>query len=306
MDTIEQLDELTDAPADEKHQADADAAVVEAVLFTGDAPLAAAKIAAATELPPRRIKQAVERLNERYTRGGHAFRVEELAGGYRMMTLPEFHDVLGRLLNVKKESRLSQAALETLAIVAYRQPILRADLEAIRGVASGEVLRGLLERQLVKIVGRAEVIGRPMLYGTSRRFLEVFGLANLDDLPRVEELRSGAEAPPPAAPSSESPITPKDEKGSSESGSTRIEADTMSMKKPDDAHLPDPEDMNEEEEDELLDDFDVEEEEDLGDEDDDFEDEDEEEDEEDFDDDEDFDEEEDEEFDDEEEADEEE
>ena len=90
--------------------------------------------------------------------------------------------------------RLSQAALETLAIVAYRQPILRADVEAIRGVASGEVLRGLMDKQLVKIVGRAEVIGRPMLYGTTRRFLEIFGLKRIEDLPRVEELRRPSEA----------------------------------------------------------------------------------------------------------------
>jgi segregation and condensation protein B len=148
---------------------------------------------------------------------------------------------------VKKDSRLSQAAMETLAIVAYRQPILRADIESIRGVASGEVLRGLLERQLVKIVGRAEVIGRPMLYGTSKRFLEVFGLASLDDLPRVEELRSGAETPFPTV-SSEETITPKDEQGSSDS---RTEANPMSKKKPDDDFLPKPEEM--EDEDELLD-----------------------------------------------------
>ena len=86
--------------------------------------------------------------------------------------------------------------METLAIVAYRQPILRADIEAIRGVACGEVLRGLMEKNLVKIVGRAEVLGRPMLYGTTRRFLESFGLGSLVDLPRVEQLRSGAPGTP--------------------------------------------------------------------------------------------------------------
>jgi segregation and condensation protein B len=93
--------------------------------------------------------------------------------------------------------------METLSIVAYRQPILRADIESIRGVASGEMLRGLMERQLVKIVGRAEVVGRPMLYGTTKRFLEVFGLAGLEDLPRVEELRAPnkpATPPTPTAP----------------------------------------------------------------------------------------------------------
>ena len=218
-----------------------DEAIVEAVLFASDTPLPPAKIAAATELPPRRIKKAVTELNKRYAKGGHAFRIEDIAGGYQMMTLPEYHDVLRRLLNVKKDSRLSQAAMETLAIVAYRQPILRADIEAIRGVASGEVLRGLLERQLVKIVGRAEVIGRPMLYGTSKRFLEVFGLAGLDDLPRVEELRSGAEKPSPAASAEESVIL-KDENASSDS---RIEANPMSKKKTDDDFIPEEEEMEE-------------------------------------------------------------
>ncbi len=229
-----------------------DEAIVEAVLFTSDTPLPPAKIAAATELPPRRIKKAVTELNKRYAKGGHAFRIEDIAGGYQMMTLPEFHDVLRRLLNVKKDSRLSQAAMETLAIVAYRQPILRADIEAIRGVASGEVLRGLLERQLVKIVGRAEVIGRPMLYGTSKRFLEIFGLASLDDLPRVEELRSGAEksSASPAVIAEES-ITSKDEQVVSSDSST--EANPMSKKKPDDDFIPDPDEVEEEEE-EFLDD----------------------------------------------------
>ena len=113
-----------------------------------------------------------------------------------MLTLPQYREVLGRLHKARSESKLSQAALESLAIVAYRQPILRADVEAIRGVASGEVLRTLMEKQLVKIVGRAEVIGRPMLYGTTRRFLDVFGLGSIEDLPRVEELRGGDKEAP--------------------------------------------------------------------------------------------------------------
>jgi segregation and condensation protein B len=244
--TREKLDEtVSDDSTSKDSDARTDDAIVEAVLFASDTPLPPTKIAATTELPPRRIKQAVARLNERYAEGGHAFRIEDIAGGYQMMTLPEYHDVLRRLRNVKKDSRLSQAAMETLAIVAYRQPILRADIEAIRGVASGEVLRGLLERHLVKIVGRAEVIGRPMLYGTSKRFLEVFGLANLDDLPRVEELRSGADAPKPATNDGESQETAKDDTGSSDSG---IEAKNMKNEFPDDEHPIDPEDMDEEEE----------------------------------------------------------
>ena len=117
-----------------------------------------------------------------------------------MLTRPEYHDVVSRLFKNKSDSKLSQAAMETLAIVAYRQPILRADIEAIRGVASGEMLRSLMEKNLVKIVGRAEVLGRPMLYGTTRRFLEVFGLNGLEDLPNVEALRGGRDAGDQAKP----------------------------------------------------------------------------------------------------------
>lgn len=179
------------------------AAVVEAILFTTDTPLAAGKIASIAQLGGQKVvKTAVRTLNERYEQVGASFRIEEIGGGYQMLTMPEYHDVLGRLSKVRNDSKLSQAAMETLAVIAYRQPVIRADIEAIRGVASGEVLRGLMERGLAKIVGRAEVIGRPMLYGTTRKFLDVFGLGSLEDLPRVEELRGGkdAKAPAPAAP----------------------------------------------------------------------------------------------------------
>lgn len=219
------MEEPPQQPALEPPAADAEvaeiAATVEAILLATDAPLSAARIAQVAELPGRReVRQAVEQLNEKYERMGCAFRIEQLAGGYQMLTLPEYHDVVGRLLKAKGDSRLSQAAMETLAVVAYRQPVLRADIEAIRGVACGEVLRGLIDKQLVKIVGRAEVLGRPMLYGTTRRFLDLFGLSSLKDLPKVEELRSGAaepagavealaapsDAPPPADAPAEAPI----------------------------------------------------------------------------------------------------
>lgn len=184
----------TDVESAAVERLDEDAATVEALLFGSDEPLTPAKIVQVAELPGiRAVREAVARLNERYEQLGSAFRIEPVAGGYQMKTLPEYHDVISRLVTARSDSRLSQAALETLAIVAYRQPILRADIEAIRGVACGEVLRGLMEKQLVKIVGRAEVLGRPMLYGTTKRFLEAFGLNRLEDLPRVEELRSGAQ-----------------------------------------------------------------------------------------------------------------
>jgi segregation and condensation protein B len=186
------------------------AAVVEAILFTTDSPIAPGKISQVGELPGvKAVRESIRALNGRYEQMGCAFRIEEIGGGYQMLTQSRFHDVLERLTKARSDAKLSQAALETLAIIAYRQPILRADVEAIRGVASGEVLRGLLEKNMVKIVGRAEVIGRPMLYGTTRRFLEVFGLGSLEDLPRVEELRSGAKETPAktaqATPASEPP-----------------------------------------------------------------------------------------------------
>jgi len=198
--TVEQVGDAPDAESREI------AATVEAILFTSDSPLPSAKIVTVAQLPGQRaVTEAVGILNARYEQAGAAFRIEKIAGGYQMLTLPEYHDVLGRLFQTRSESRLSQAALETLAIVAYRQPVIRADVEAIRGVACGEVLRGLVEKQLVKIVGRAEVLGRPMLYGTTRRFLAVFGLANLEDLPKVAELRRPAEAAPSPDPPTQEP-----------------------------------------------------------------------------------------------------
>ena len=138
--------------------------------------------------PVQKVRGAIARLNEGYERSGRAFRIVQVSGGHQVMTLPEHGELLSRLRGDRQLSRLTPAALETLAIIAYRQPVLRADLEAIRGVACGEVLRGLLERRLVRIVGRAEELGRPMLYGTTKEFLQVFGLGNLKDLPKSEDL----------------------------------------------------------------------------------------------------------------------
>lgn len=167
-------------------------ATVEALLFAGDGPLPASKIAQVAQLPSRAVKEAVRGLNARYDQIGSAFRIEEIADGYQMLTLGQYHDVLGRLFQARSETRLSQAAMETLAIIAYRQPVLRADVEAIRGVACGEVIRGLMDKQLIRIVGRAQVLGRPLLYGTTRKFLELFGLNSLGDLPKAEEFRKGS------------------------------------------------------------------------------------------------------------------
>ncbi len=165
------------------------ASIVEAILFATDTPLPAPKIAdIAGAGNARDVKKHIATLNETYAQRGAAFRIEEIAGGFQMLTLPVYNDRLSKMLQARRETRLSQAALETLAIVAYKQPILRADVEAIRGVVVGEVLNRLRELNLVKIVGRAEEIGRPLLYGTTKKFLDVFGLGSLDDLPKDQEL----------------------------------------------------------------------------------------------------------------------
>ena len=163
--------------------------VVEAVLFASDEPLTVARLANIVGVETRQVRQHIDTLNEKYQANEHAFRIEQIAGGFQMLTLSPFNTWLKKLLRARNDSKLSPAALETLAIIAYKQPIIRADIEAIRGVAVGEMIRGLMFKGLVKIVGRAEVLGRPMLYGTTKKFLEIFGLNTLKDLPKIEELK---------------------------------------------------------------------------------------------------------------------
>jgi len=163
--------------------------VIEAVLFASDEPLSEARLADIVETSAKQVRELVESLNAKYTANNNAFRIEQIAGGYQMLTLSPYNYWLKKLLRARSDNKLSPAALETLAIVAYKQPIIRADIEAIRGVAVGEVIRSLSYKGMVKIVGRAEVLGRPMLYGTTKRFLEVFGLNTLKDLPKIEELK---------------------------------------------------------------------------------------------------------------------
>lgn len=143
--------------------------------------------------PTEIVGSAVDLLNEHYEETGRAFRIQAIAGGYRLMTLPKFAPVLEAYHGKRERHGVSRAALETLAIIAYKQPITRAGLEAIRGVACGEVLRSLIERRLITIVGRAEELGRPMLYGTTKAFLETFGLSSVKDLPTAADLRLGGD-----------------------------------------------------------------------------------------------------------------
>lgn len=168
---------------------------VEAVLFVAGEPLNSRKIAELASLADgTEARTLIRQLNQRYDAQSSAFRVEAVAGGFQLLTRPKFGAWLRRLHQAPVETRLSAPALETLAVVAYRQPVVRAEIEAIRGVQCGEILRQLMERDLVRIVGRSEELGRPYVYGTARRFLQVFGLGSLDDLPRAEALRRNSAA----------------------------------------------------------------------------------------------------------------
>jgi segregation and condensation protein B len=166
---------------------DAKLARLEAVLFGADEPLTARRLAAVAELADAaEARRLIDRMQALYAEEGAAFQVEELAGGYQLLTRPEFHPWLVRLRRTAGEPKLTGALLETLAIVAYRQPIMRADLEAVRGVRCDEALRQLMERGLVRIAGRDDSLGRPVLYGTTKKFLQAFGLRDLRDLPPVD------------------------------------------------------------------------------------------------------------------------
>ncbi len=170
-------------------------ALVEAVLLAARGPIPLRRIAQAAGLDdPTQARTLVRRLNELYRRGESPFRVVEVAGGWQLMTHPALGGWLRRIHPGGSGVRLSAPALETLAIVAYRQPVLRAEVESIRGVQCGEMLRQLMDRDLVRIVGKSHDLGRPFLYGTTPRFLETFGLRNLDDLPRASELRPAADS----------------------------------------------------------------------------------------------------------------
>ncbi|MBI4618220.1 MAG: SMC-Scp complex subunit ScpB [Planctomycetes bacterium] len=165
--------------------------IVEALLFAADSPVEPSRLAqvlgAGTGTSTAR--ELVEELGRRLEAQGRPYEVREVAGGYQLRTRARFAPWVQARLSESRRRRLSAAVLETLAIVAYKQPILRADVEAIRGVDCGPLLKRLLDLDLVRIVKRDESLGRPILYGTTRRFLEEFGLKSIQDLPSVHELR---------------------------------------------------------------------------------------------------------------------
>ena len=167
---------------------DARRRLVEALIVASPEPISAARLAdLVPHGKPGLMAELVRELNEQYEKHDRAFEIWEVAGGYQLRTRPDLASFVAQM-HEQRPARLSRAALETLAIVAYRQPVTRAEIEHVRGVDVGPILRGLIERKLVRIAGHRDVPGRPILYATTRRFLEVFGLPTLRDLPTLREL----------------------------------------------------------------------------------------------------------------------
>jgi len=166
---------------------------VETLLFIADEPLVREKI---LEYVPSAgndmdlVMDAVDLLNEQYAENGRAFRIVSVAGGWKLATIPSMEAIVSRFLRGGKKTRLSRQAMETLAIVAFKQPVTRAEIESIRGVDSLGVLRTLFDRELIEVRGRAATLGRPLLYGTTKNFLVYLGLNSIDDLPKPGEIGS--------------------------------------------------------------------------------------------------------------------
>jgi segregation and condensation protein B len=172
---------------------------VEAVFFVSEGALSVRRLAQlATLADSSEAVRIVDELNAAYDRDGSSFRIERAANGYLLLTRPVYAHWLGRLHQRQTAMKLSPPAMETLTVIAYRQPITRADIEAVRGVQCTEMLKQLMDRGLVRIAGEDNSLGRPYLYETTRKFLEVFGLRGLDDLPRADHLRIAGQKSPAA------------------------------------------------------------------------------------------------------------
>jgi segregation and condensation protein B len=162
---------------------------VEALILASPEPLAGGRIARMLNgYSPSKVAQVVAQLNDGYAEKNCSFRIRELAGGYQFYILPEYVDFVEEMFSSRRRLRLSRAALETAAIIAYRQPVTKPEIEHVRGVASDGVLRTLMEKNLITITGRSSAVGKPLQYGTTDEFLKFFGLARLDDLPSMAEI----------------------------------------------------------------------------------------------------------------------
>lgn len=175
---------------------------IEAILMVAEEPVPAHLLAQVLEVAPAAVDAACAELAAAYETEGRGFQLAKVAGGYRFQSHPEQAPYVERFVLEGQSARLSAAALETLAIIAYRQPIGRSEIEEIRGVGAGAILKSLHERGLIDIVGRGEGLGRPLLYGTTSSFLEQFALRHLEELPRADELAIALRAPRQATPTS--------------------------------------------------------------------------------------------------------
>jgi segregation and condensation protein B len=162
--------------------------IIESLLFIAEEPLTVEKLRALLEtVDSKEIQTILQRLSDEYDQRGGGFMLREVAGGWQIRSRPEYNEWIKRLLQPSPQ-RLSRAALETLAVIAYKQPIIRADIEHIRGVDCGGVLRQLMERKIIRVLGRKEIAGRPLIYATTKLFLEMFDLKDLNDLPSPKEI----------------------------------------------------------------------------------------------------------------------
>ncbi len=207
--------------------------IIESLLFVAETPLTVDQIKQIVTLPDSKlIRQTLNELTQEYEDRQGAFRLKEVAGGFQFRTRPEYVPWIKRFLQ-PKPARLSKAALETLAIIAYKQPVIRSDVEQLRGVDCGGVLRMLLERKLIRVLGRKEIPGRPLIYATTKEFLQVFDLKNLKDLPTPKEIEALAQEPDlEEVPTDES----KDEDTPSEESDLPEESDGGGPEPPEDSH----------------------------------------------------------------------
>lgn len=169
---------------------------LEAVLLASDKPVPMAQLAKALDVERKVLGQTLEELAQEYDQQARGFRLVEIAEGWQLATRPQFANAIRKMNRTKAANRLTRPGLETLAIVAYRQPMTKAEVEAIRGVSSDGVINSLLERRMIRTVGRKDVVGRPLLYGTTREFLQAFGLKDLAELPKLTELKDLLKADP--------------------------------------------------------------------------------------------------------------
>lgn len=193
-------------------------AVLEALLFVSSEPIPVARLATVIgAVSKAEVEQALKMLQEQLAQDGRGIQLVKLAGGYRLVTKPDYAPWLKRLDKAKTAQKLSRSALESLAIIAYKQPLVRAEIEEIRGVETSGVLRTLLERKLVRIVGRKEVPGRPIMYGTTKFFLEHFGLQDITQLPPLREFKELGEAEQALLPIEDTTMIPEGATGDAES-----------------------------------------------------------------------------------------